>query len=272
MKPPSSSSSNPVLAPGETRPALPPHLAEWLAFGRQLTRSAREEAVCAVRRQGPGSTGRLRAASDGTNQSPPRAALVLAVLLGFAAPLHADSLWKDDAGPAMLSDKKALGVGDILTIVVAENTSNSKSTSTKTAKNSATDTSISAFLYGPAASGLLTKGGKYPALKFDNKNSFEGGGQIANSETITTRVAVRVIDVLPNRNLVIEGTRHTSSSGEQQDIVLRGTVRADDVQANNTVFSYNVADATIKIISKGSVSDSQKRGWFTKLWEKVTPF
>lgn len=205
-------------------------------------------------------------------KSLPRTALMLGLLISLAPDLHADSLWKDDAGPSMLSDKKAIAVGDILTIVVAENTSNSKSTSTKTAKNSATDMSISSFLYGPSASGLLTKGGKYPALKFDNKNSFDGGGQIANSETITARVAVRIVDVLPNKNLVIEGTRHTSYSGEQQDIVLRGTVRADDVQANNTVFSYNVADATIKIIGKGAVSDSQKRGWFTKFWEKVTPF
>jgi len=201
-----------------------------------------------------------------------RAAWLALALLVTAPGAPADSLWKDDAGPALVADKKALGIGDILTIVVAENTSNSKSTSTKTAKNSATDTSVSTFLYAPAASGLLTKGGTLPALKFDNKNSFEGGGQIANSETITTRVAVRVVDVLPNRNLVIEGTRHTASSGEFQDIILRGTVRADDVQANNTVFSYNIADATIKIVSKGSVSDSQKRGWFTKFWEKVTPF
>ncbi|MEN9573750.1 MAG: Flagellar L-ring protein precursor [Verrucomicrobiota bacterium] len=172
----------------------------------------------------------------------------------------------------MLADKKALAVGDILTIVVAENTSNSKSTSTKTAKSSAVDASISSFLYSPAASGLLTKGGALPAMKMEGKNSFDGGGQIANSETITTRVAVRVVDVLPNRNLVIEGTRHTSSSGEHQDIILRGTVRADDVQANNTVFSYNIADATIKIVGKGAVSDAQKKGWFTKVWDKVSPF
>lgn len=266
MKTPSSSNSRPALAPAETRPLLPPNLAGWLAFGAALSGTARPGAERAA--------GRQPAAAVPPPPAPgaDRAALLALALLMATFATRADSLWKDDAGPALVADKKALGIGDILTIVVAENTSNSKSTSTKTAKNSATDTSVSTFLYAPAASGLLTKGGTLPALKFDNKNSFEGGGQIANSETITTRVAVRVVDVLPNRNLVIEGTRHTASSGEFQDIILRGTVRADDVQANNTVFSYNIADATIKIVSKGSVSDSQKRGWFTKFWEKVTPF
>ena len=198
--------------------------------------------------------------------------LGLLVLMQLASPLYADSLWKDDNGPTMLADKKAIAVGDILTIVVSENTSNSKSSSTQTAKSSGIDASISSFLYSPAASGLLTKGGKLPALKVDNKNSFAGSGQIANSETIAARVAVRVVDVLPNKNLIIEGTRHTSYSGEQQDIILRGTVRAVDVQGDNTVPSYNVADATIKIVSKGAVSDSHKRGWFTSLWDKVSPF
>ncbi|MGZ8921392.1 MAG: flagellar basal body L-ring protein FlgH [Limisphaerales bacterium] len=49
-------------------------------------------------------------------------------------------------------------------------------------------------------------------------------------------------------------------------------MRTEDIAANNTVFSYNVADATIKYISKGTVSDNQRKGWFTRVWEKVTPF
>jgi flagellar L-ring protein FlgH len=83
---------------------------------------------------------------------------------------------------------------------------------------------------------------------------------------------VRVIDVLPNRNLVIEGTRETSFGGETQTAVLRGVVRTEDVAANNTIFSYNVADATISYVSKGVVSDSQRKGWFTRIWDKITPF
>lgn len=271
MNTPSSCSSEAPLFPGETRPALPPNLADWLAFGRRLASPAREDTPRARRGIRLGHHGQPVVSPGGAAELP-RPLLIFLVVLATAAMLRADSLWKDDAGPALVADKKALAVGDLLTIVVSENTSNSKSTSTKTAKNSATDTSLSTFLYAPAASSFLTKGGTLPALKFDSKNSFEGGGQIANSETITTRVTVRVMDVLPNRNLVIERTRHTASSGEFQDIVLRGVVRADDVQANNTVFSYNIADATIRIISKGSVSDAQKRGWFTKFWEKVTPF
>ncbi len=46
----------------------------------------------------------------------------------------------------------------------------------------------------------------------------------------------------------------------------------DDVAADNTVYSYNVADATIQIIGKGTVTDSQNKGWFTRVWDKLNPF
>src|SRR5262249_16286611 len=131
---------------------------------------------------------------------------------------------------------------------------------------------ITSFLYGPGASGLLTKGGQYPALKYNAANDFTGGGKINNSETITARIAVRVVDVLPNGNMVIEGTRKTAFAGEMQDAVLHGVVRSEDVTAGNTVFSYNIADATVKYVSKGSVSSTQKKGWFTRAWEAVSPF
>jgi len=49
-------------------------------------------------------------------------------------------------------------------------------------------------------------------------------------------------------------------------------VLALGLAANNTVFSYNVADASIKYISKGNVTDSQRKGWFTRIWEKLAPF
>ena len=140
--------------------------------------------------------------------------------------------------------------------------------STKTAKETKIDASLQTFLYG----GYLSHKGQMPALQAQMKNGFDGGGTINNSEQIIARVSVQVVDVLPNMNLVIEGKRQTAFSGETQDIVLRGIVRPEDITANNSVFSYNVADATIKFVNKGAVSDTQRKGWFTKVWDFLTPF
>ncbi|MGN6385675.1 MAG: flagellar basal body L-ring protein FlgH [Verrucomicrobiota bacterium] len=200
---------------------------------------------------------------------------VCVALLGLASAglsTHAQSLWKDEASRSMVSDKRAAGVGDILTIMVQESNTASKDNSTQTSKQSGIDAAIQAFLYSPEASGLLTKKSQMPQIKLDAKQNFSGGGKINNNEKVTARIAVRVMDLLPNGNLVIEGTRQISFAGESQDAVLRGVVRKEDIAANNTIFSYNIADATIKYVSKGTVSDNQRKGWFTKIWEKVTPF
>lgn len=187
--------------------------------------------------------------------------------------LCADSLWKEDASPAsMFSDKKAHRVGDIVTVIIQENNGASRNNNTSTSRQSSVNASISSFIYPAGASGLLTKGGQLPAMAFSDKNSFAGGGQIANQEVITAMLAVKVIDVLPNGNLVVEGRRQTAFSGEKQDAVLRGTVRIDDLTSTNTVFSYNIADASIQYVSHGAITDNQKRGWFTTIWDKVSPF
>lgn len=198
------------------------------------------------------------------------AVAALAAVLALNA--RGQSLWKDDVSKPMYVDKRASRVGDLITIVVQESSTASKNNQTATSKKSNMDAAIASFLYSPGASGLLTQGGQLPALKYAMQNDFNGGGTINNSEQIVAQVTVRVIDVLPNRNMLIEGTRETAFGGERQNIVLHGVIRPEDVTANNTVFSYNVADAKIQIINKGTITDSQRKGWFNKIWDKITPF
>ncbi len=193
-------------------------------------------------------------------------------LVSCAVQSHAQSLWKPELSRSMIADKRAGTIGDIITIVIQENNSASKDNSTQTSKKSSIDAAVEAFLYSPDASKLLTHNGKLPAMKMAGNQDFAGAGKIANNEKVTARIAARVVDVLPNKTLVIEGTRQIAFSGESQDAVLRGVIRAEDISANNTIFSYNIADATIRYISKGTVTDNQRKGWFTKIWEKVTPF
>jgi flagellar L-ring protein precursor FlgH len=182
------------------------------------------------------------------------------------------SLWKEQSSRSMFADKRARAVGDIITILVQENSTASKENSTKTSKSSSVNASIDTFLYSPAGSGFLTHNGQMPAMKFGGSQNFDGGGKINNSERITARIAVRVVDLLPNGNLIIEGRRETLVSSEKQETIIRGTVRGEDVAANNTVFSYNVADASIRFMSKGTITDNTRKGWLFRIWEKVTPF
>jgi len=249
-----------VVSSETTSTALPP-----VRFAGRLTLNVQPVAVDS--RSKRRESGRLF-----STRASRLASVVLFTIGGFATVLPAQSLWKDGTSVAMTSDRRARAVGDLLTIVVQENNTASKDNSTKTSKSSSIDASLDTVLFSPAASGFMTKGGKLPALKMAAKQDFGGGGQINNSEKITARIAVRVVDVLPNGNLVIEGRRTTSFSGETQEAVLRGVVRGEDIAPNNSVFSYNVADATIKYISNGSVTDSQRKGWFLRVWDKVTPF
>jgi flagellar L-ring protein precursor FlgH len=189
----------------------------------------------------------------------------------------ADSLWKDGghtnfkADYAIVGDKKAHSVGDILTIIIQENNGATRNNNTTTAKKTSVNAALASLFYPPSVSGLLTKQGNLPGMAYTSDTSFNGGGTINNAETITAQMAVRVVDVLPNGNMVIEGQLRTAFSGEKQDAVVRGTVRPDDITSNNTLLSYNIADATIQFISKGTITDSQRKGWFTRVWEKVNP-
>jgi flagellar L-ring protein precursor FlgH len=198
--------------------------------------------------------------------------LMLAFLLPGWSSAGPGSVWKDDTSKSMFADKRARAIGDLITILVQENSTASKENSTKTSRSSSVDASIDTFLYSPTASGFLTKKGQLPAMKFAGTQNFDGGGKINNSERITARIAVRVCDVQPNGNLLIEGRRETYFSGEKQEVILHGLVRGEDVTANNTVLSYNVADASIRFYSKGTITDNQRKGWFFRIWEKVAPF
>jgi len=186
--------------------------------------------------------------------------------------LSADSLWNQGLSRNMCGDKKAQAVGDILTILIQENNGATRQNNTTTSKKASLNAAIASILYSPTTSGLLTKKGALPAINYTSDSEFNGGGSINNAETITAQVSVKVVDVLPNGNMVVEGQLHTAFSGEKQDAVVRGTVRPDDVMANNTLYSYNIADATIQFMSKGAITDAQRKGWLTRVWDKVSPF
>ncbi|MGC4072517.1 MAG: flagellar basal body L-ring protein FlgH [Nibricoccus sp.] len=184
----------------------------------------------------------------------------------------ADSLWTSPASNerSMYADRKATRVGDIVTVVVSETAATQSSQSKKTNKDGSLNASVSSFLF--PSSRLGTHNGELPATSMTGSSSFSGGGQVANSQSLSARAAVLVSEVLPNGNLVIEGVRVVTFSGETQYIVLHGVIRPDDITSANTILSTNIADVRIEFISEGSLTDAQKKSWLLKVVDKVRPF
>jgi len=105
-------------------------------------------------------------------------------------------------------------VGDIITILIQENNGSTRRTTPRRTKRPrsmpASPASFTSRRQRPAHEGRPVSG---DGMK--SANNFAGGGKINNSETITARLAVRVIDVLPNGNMIVEGRRQTAFSGER---------------------------------------------------------
>jgi flagellar L-ring protein precursor FlgH len=181
---------------------------------------------------------------------------------------RADSLWPlAGAQRSMYADKKAGTTGDILTIVVAESAVATNSQTKTTDRSASVEDALSKFIY----TGLGSHKGEMPGISLSGKTSYSGGGAVNNAQSLTARAAVLVSDVLPNGNLVIEGVRIVTFSGETQYVVLHGVVRAYDIASDNTILSTNIADARVEFYSEGQLSDAQKRGWLTKVYEKLRP-
>ncbi|MDB4703239.1 flagellar basal body L-ring protein FlgH [bacterium] len=195
----------------------------------------------------------------------------LSVCFLALAQTQADSLWSKETAVSLYTDHKAKRVGDIITVIVLESNSASRNSSAKTEKKSDINASISDFI-NPNLAGKVLGKVQSPKLGTTSQSKFEGKGAVNNSGSFNSRFAVRVVDVLPNNNLIIEGVRRTTFSGESQTIVLKGTVRPRDVTPLNTVYSYHLADVSIGLKDDGAVSDSLKKGWFSKLWGKIAPF
>jgi flagellar L-ring protein precursor FlgH len=109
-------------------------------------------------------------------------------------------------------------------------------------------------------------------IKASMKNEFDGSGQTSRDETMTASITARVVDVTPEGNLFIRGTREVKVNNETQYITLTGLIRPEDISPDNTVLSSYIADAQIAYSGSGSVSDKQRPGWLTRALDLIWPF
>ena len=89
---------------------------------------------------------------------------------------------------------------------------------------------------------------------------------------MTAQISARVIEVLPNGNLVIKGSRQVRVNNENQYINIQGVIRPEDISSNNIILSTYVEAASIELSGYGVVSDKQRVGWLSRILDWAWPF
>jgi flagellar L-ring protein precursor FlgH len=167
----------------------------------------------------------------------------------------------------LAGDRRARAVNDLLTVQVVENIS-----ATGTA-DSTLNKSGKAAVSVPNIFGVETKLPSWinPAalVNGDTKTDFKGGGTTSRAGTLTAVMTVRVAEVLPNGDLVLEGAREIDINGDRQMVVLTGVARPSDVTPANTVLSTQVGQLRIRYFGRGLMKDNLQPGWLIRVLNKI---
>ncbi len=194
------------------------------------------------------------------------------VVIATPRPTTPGSLWTDQQG-GLFYDIKARNVGDIVTVAIFEAASASKEAKTSTGRSSSASADLSKLFGLEKNIGTINSAIDPTALlSAEYENDFEGSGKTSRKEDLVATLTSQVVEVLPNGNLRIEGSKQVTVNNERQIIKLAGVVRQPDVSARNVVDSKNILDARITYTGKGVISDKQKQGWMVRILDNIWPF
>jgi flagellar L-ring protein precursor FlgH len=204
--------------------------------------------------------------------------LLIIALCGAATGVWGDSLFSKQASArgTLISENNArFAIGDVVTVLVRENID--------ARTRAELDTEKKSELSGESAeadNASLTGGDGYIDLKpgflpnwdIDVENKHESDGSTRRRNEVTFTVACTVTQVHPNGNLELQGEKKVTVNRDDSFIKLTGTARTRDVSAQNTVDSNLLANAQIELKGQGPLWNSQRRGWFNRLFDWFSPF
>jgi flagellar L-ring protein precursor FlgH len=194
------------------------------------------------------------------------------------------SLWQARSSfNGLFIDTKARNIGDIVTVEIDESAKATNKANTETERSSGLEAGIEK-LFGvedwwqneilPDVSDKWPKLDPFgnPSVKGYLKSDFEGDGSTSRSGNLSAFITCRVMEVMPNGNLKIVGTREVMVNHENQLIILSGVIRPRDISDTNVILSTFISDAKIAYSGSGVVDDRQRPGWLANLLNNVWPF
>ena len=201
------------------------------------------------------------------------------------------SVWRGgtQSGSFLFFDEKASGVGDLVTVVIVEQTQAEGDARTETDTDRQSNVGLSSDvgfqkLVSSPIQGLLrifgfddpgtgvAPGDRLNVVQSSMTNEFTGEGMTSRSGRFTGIITGRVIGVLPNGILHIRGRRSVVVNHEAQYIALEGLVRREDLTIENSVLSNSIAEMRLSYDGLGVLDDKQRPGWMSRALDWMYPF
>ncbi len=159
-------------------------------------------------------------------------------------------------------------VGDVITVLLNESTQAARTQNGTVTRESSNDVIPKGLQnYGANVGGWMN-GINMLGGKVSNK----GTGAADQQASLSGSVAVSVVEVMPNGNLVLRGEKQLALTEGSEVIQVAGIIRPDDVAPNNTVQSRRLANAQIAYRGTGDLANATKAGWGTSALLKIWPF
>lgn len=182
------------------------------------------------------------------------------------------SLWQSGS-KGFFKDNRAKSIGDIITInikvAISANTTANTSAS-QTNKSQSGITNLFNLTDNLTHAGLTTGAGGL--LNTESDRAFAGKGSTDRKDSLNTTIAATVTQVLPNGHLVVRGKREVAINYEMQELQIAGIIRPEDISANNTISSDQVAQSRISYGGKGNINEVQQKKWGARFIDRWMPF
>lgn len=179
---------------------------------------------------------------------------ILAILFLSVFASASNSLWSDNFVDIYREKEREFEIGDIITVIIEENTAAVSSANTSVSQGSSVN----------AGAGF----GFFDFLRsfgFSYADDDGAQGQTQRAGSISADITTLVVDILDNGNLQIEGSKVIKVNGEEQIIKLTGIVRKEDITKENTIPSWKIANANIELEGEGFITEKQRPNIFQRI-------
>ncbi len=203
--------------------------------------------------------------SGGTNPEQGFSAAIAAPLPSPTPAVANGAIFQQASGYAALtSGMRASMKGDIITILLVENTRAAKS-------NSASKDRAGGISLTPPTTGLFSLFSPSDVATSGSQN-FSGSGNAAQSNSLQGQVSVTVAESYANGTMLVRGQKMTSLNRGDEHVQFSGLIRAIDVSSDNTIPSTKVANARIIYGGSGEIASASKQGWLQNFFSFISPF